>query len=1471
MERIFNHYNSSIESLELENAKQEILDNFYDFLDNVPFIRYMVNPLRPTAKDLPKDESGKIIVDVTKPHILEDMDYFRPSALHYIKYGTYTNLRPNPNPNSEFGKWIREETRRCYEGYVRPSDGEWVTGDYYFFLNYCPMLVSQKVDGTNKAIRTESFPSVWDGHYLMSHYLEQARNKGKQAAALSSRGRGKSYWGAGMLSKRFVLGVGKDGESRKRTSFILASDTSKLVAGDQTLDKFQYDIDFIKENMQWPSMRLTDALQKMQWKMGYVDLNTGTKKGTLNSVVGFSVVDEAKIRGSRGDLFLFEEAGCHLKGTKVLMNDSSIKNVEDIKVGDLLMGDDGTPRKVLELHSGIDDMYKITLSNGDTQIVNSKHLIYFKKYDWYRKTYTEYTLTPKEVMSIPDLNKGYYILKSNKVSYEYKKPPFSPYWLGLWLGDGDKSHMAVSNEDIEVLDWIENYCKDNKFTYTKHFLPQSKNCYNIYITSKNAIWKIFKSLNLVNNKHIPDIFKYNSKEVLLEILAGVIDTDGTLDKRRQNYEITQVYKNKKIIDDLRFICNVLGFKTSLTTRINSPKSKGADNLNYRLRISGDIDKIPVKIHRKQLIKRNTKRNRRNWNEYTFKVEYWGKGEFYGFTVDKNHLFLLEDFTIVHNSFPKLLSTYNNLIPSVKEGDNVYGQIFLYGCVCAGTIVYKDNGEPVKIEDVKLNDTLLGYNGNNTSVEHISWRNPEAYKECVEITTEGNKKIRCSIDHPLLAFNKKVFKSGSRLDKSCSFYLANELKVGDSLLMPKTIGTFGIYNEPDAYLLGALFGDGSFSGNQCVTLSICTKEEYAYYSSKYDLGISKLSKGDNTYAQLYFRKLHPLLKKYGMDKKAFGKKTFPNNIYEWDKESVCNFLGGYFNADGNVQITKVKHRTIKLTSKYEEHLLMVQSLLNKLGITSYILKEHKKASILHSKTNNRIYEMKETDCFVLYINNSEDIITFRENIKFIIKKKQERLDSYNVNHNNTYNDIKFILRDNHKGKNFEGTSFNNIRKATIKSIKSIGIQRIYNMTADTTHTYISNNFISSNTSGDSDSDFQSMQEIMYNPEGYDVYGIDNVYDKEGFGKRKFTFFFPEYLNRAGCYDNNGNSDVTKALFEIISERVKVKYNSSDIRTILKTISDRPIVPQEAIMRVKGNFFPITDINNRIAQLDANPSEYDDVYIGKIIFNKDNKPEFQPTTDTPIRDFPLKNENTKGAIEIFKLPEKDANGNVFNNRYIAGLDPIDDDSSNDSLHSLMSLFVLDLWTDSVVCEYTGRLEFADDQYEIIRKILLFFNARCLYENNKKGIYAYFAKMNSLYLLEETPEFLKEKDMIKTVGIGNKAVGFSANKAVNDYADRCTRNWLMQPVTIISEVDGKEEESTVYKLYTVKNRAFLRECSLFNPDINVDRIRAFGALMLSREQHLIYNNGELKRNEDKVEKDYLGNDDYFTNNYDRRNSIK
>ena len=115
-------------------------------------------------------------MDVTHPHILEDMDYFTPAANHYRQYGCYTKLRPNANPNSMYKKWVDEEVRRCREGYVRESDGEWITGDYYYFLNYFPMQVVRK--STVKGIpdqRITDFPSVWEGHYYKFHLIEQAR------------------------------------------------------------------------------------------------------------------------------------------------------------------------------------------------------------------------------------------------------------------------------------------------------------------------------------------------------------------------------------------------------------------------------------------------------------------------------------------------------------------------------------------------------------------------------------------------------------------------------------------------------------------------------------------------------------------------------------------------------------------------------------------------------------------------------------------------------------------------------------------------------------------------------------------------------------------------------------------------------------------------------------------------------------------------------------------------------------------------------------------------------------------------------------------------------------------------------------------------------------------------------------------------------------------------------------------------
>lgn len=1121
---VWNKYQSTPEQLNLDNYPEEIKEQFFDFINTVPYIKNLISENRPYAKDCPRDQDGKIIVDFTNPPIIEDTDYFRPTAIYFQKYGCITKLRPNRNPNSEYGKWIREEIRRCFYGYVRESDGAWVTGDMYFFLNYCPIMKVKRIKG-KKGLRVVDFPDFLEGQWLRFMYIQHARDNAKHGSELASRGKGKSYSMASIAAKRFLLGELDEttGEPTKGVETFISSYLKTYLNDDGVLNKFEKYIDFCAEYTQFPKKRLTSSLDKMKWTSGYKESNSEIKKGSGNEVIGISVKDSpGKLRGKRGAFIGLEEMG---------------------------------------------------------------------------------------------------------------------------------------------------------------------------------------------------------------------------------------------------------------------------------------------------------------------------------------------------SFPNLIELYSTLRPSMEDGDIVFGMIYAQGCVCAGTKVLQENGKPINIEDVSINAKLLGYNGSNSSVEDITWLQPYGEKECVRIITSKNNIIECSIDHPILALNKNRF---NKSKNTCSFYRASEFRKGDTLLMPKQLGTFGNIHEKDAYLLGALFGDGSYSNNSCVTLSITTEEEYAYYNKNYDINISKLKEG---YAQIYFRGLHSLLKQYKMDKQAFGNKKLPYNIFDWDKESVCNFLGGYFNADGNIQIIKQKHRSIKLTCKYENTLQEIKYLLYKLGITSHIYKESKPSRILNSKVNNKCYKMSATDIYVLYISNSEDIHTFKQCIRFLIKSKQERLDSYNLYcSKHTYNSLKFELRSNHKGQNFIGKTFDNLQAVTIKSIENIGKQRIYNMTANTTHTYISNGFISSNTAGDKDSDFSAAQKIMYSPRAFNMQPIKNVYDKVGQGKPEFVYFYPAYINRNGCYNKDGISDITKAILEVLINRYNVKYNTTDATLITKTIAEHPIVPQEAVLRTRGNLFPSAQINERLNQIDTNPNIFDDVYVGELIFDKAGQVKYVPSDDIPIRVYPTEDNKERGAIEFYEMPQKNREGKVFPNRYIIGHDPVDDDVSQTM--SLTSTFVFDLLTDRIVAEYTGRQEYADDNFEIVRKLCIFYNAKCMYEQNKKGIYSYFKRKGCLTLLAETPEYLKEQNIIKEIGYGNKGVGVNATANVNGFADRLTKEWLIKKQVVLVKEDGQEKEVEIPNLFTVKNRAFLQEAAAYNPTANFDRIRAFGMVMIYREAFLILYQGDTSKTiDDTVDSNAPENDEFFTDNYDRR----
>lgn len=403
-----------------------------------------------------------------------------------------------------------------------------------------------------------------------------------------------------------------------------------------------------------------------------------------------------------------------------------------------------------------------------------------------------------------------------------------------------------------------------------------------------------------------------------------------------------------------------------------------------------------------------------------------------------------------------------------------------------------------------------------------------------------------------------------------------------------------------------------------------------------------------------------------------------------------------------------------------------------------------------------------------------------------------------------------------------------------------------------------------TAAEDESDFSSAKTLLYNTDKYNIMTLPNVYDRPKQGKDSFGFFFPSYINRADCYNEDGVSDVVKALIQISLARHKAKY-SSDPKTVLRVIAEDPITPAEAIIKVKAAYFPVTALTERLSQLDTDVHAYDDVYTGQLVFNKEGKVEFKPTNDEPIRKYGVDND-TPGAIEIFEMPEPDRNGNIPNTRYIIGHDPVDNDAAESN--SLSSTFVLDLWNDKIVAEYTGRQNFADDNFEIVRKLCLFYNTKCLYESNKKGIYAYFSKMNSTHLLADTPEYLRDKQLIKYSNFGSNAKGVNANVAINNYANSLIRDWLMKPVVIQTvDEEGNGIEMTSMNLFFIRNRALLEELIAFNPEINVDRIRALGMVMLYREEKMVLYQGNPAKDRDKVPSDYIGNDPFFTNNYDKR----
>lgn len=321
-----NEYQTPITEELLSQYPDEVREQFLDYISTVPLIASLISPSRPHIEDLPRDNKGRAIVDISNPPIIKDTDYFRQAALYFMENETYTKLRPNSNPNSEYRKFWDRELDRCYNGLLRESDGMWIPGYLYWFLNYCPMMVNIYQKGKKKAIRKESFPYFFEGIWWRYLYITSARENGHHAAELAKRGCGKSYSLAAIMSHNLIIGEYK--ESHRRCITVLTAYQKEYLKDDKdgTLSKFTPELTHLSLHTPWPRLFLKNSSNEMTWVMGYKD-EYDRKRGSLNTVMGVSAKDDSdKLRGKRGWI-LYEEFG-NFSGLLELY-DVTRKSVED--------------------------------------------------------------------------------------------------------------------------------------------------------------------------------------------------------------------------------------------------------------------------------------------------------------------------------------------------------------------------------------------------------------------------------------------------------------------------------------------------------------------------------------------------------------------------------------------------------------------------------------------------------------------------------------------------------------------------------------------------------------------------------------------------------------------------------------------------------------------------------------------------------------------------------------------------------------------------------------------------------------------------------------------------------------------------------------------------------------------------------------------------------------------------------------
>lgn len=364
---------------------------------------------------------------------------------------------------------------------------------------------------------------------------------------------------------------------------------------------------------------------------------------------------------------------------------------------------------------------------------------------------------------------------------------------------------------------------------------------------------------------------------------------------------------------------------------------------------------------------------------------------------------------------------------------------LSSCVCAGTMVWNNHGELVPIEKLRKKDGIIGYNGEGYSKETITYWQPPTKKRCVLLTTNTGRQLRCSYDHPILYRERK----GGMYGRKMFFREASKLKPGNQIAVLEEFPIFGSKRMWEPRLVGWLIGDGTYGFDNTPCLACCDKEIYSYIKSNFDYSHSctpRLTNDNRFYQELRIKGITENLRELGIYGQTKNAKRLPKNFHSYDKFSMSEVIGGFFDTDGHVSYDGKRTGSICLSSCVFELLDEVRLALQKFGIHCTIVSKVQKSG--YGKIGNI--------CYVLTISDKRSVERFYSNISFRVLYKQKKL----VELVSLYNGHKCKIPKETKGLRFEH----------IVSIEDIGWKPVFNLTAGSTHTYIANGIVTHNTAG-----------------------------------------------------------------------------------------------------------------------------------------------------------------------------------------------------------------------------------------------------------------------------------------------------------------------------------------------------------------------------------------------------------------------